>query len=250
MLTAFQTMAYIFIFMIPMSYVNSCLQQSAYGYKARWFLLHAIVNGFVVVLTLPYVFRMLTEHLPVFETATLIPSCLVMSLHLFHSMEFVLNRMDVIHHVIMSLVLLFPLCNAHNTDYVATSNYCLFFLSGLPGGIDYYLMFLVETNQLPSLTEKHYNTYLNTWIRAIGILYGVFLTHQAYLVGRASAGCALAVCIALTWNAQYFSSAVSYGYGYALANIQNEYRHSLPHERRTPQETVCFSDSPIQVISR
>lgn len=100
--------------------------------------------------------------------------------------------------------------------FMGVSNYCLFFLNGLPGGIDYYMMYLVEGNKLDKISEKHYNAYLNTWIRAPGILYGAFYSYQQHLCGNLCLLHAIPVVMILTWNAQYYSSLVSWSYGYHL----------------------------------
>jgi hypothetical protein len=118
----------------------------------------------------------------------------------------------------MLLTLSIPLFNQGNGDFLGVCNYCLFFLCGLPGGLDYYLMYLVERQRLSKLTEKYYNTALNTWIRAPGIIYGAFVSYQAWLTQRASPLIAVPVAVVLLWNAQYYSSYVAYSYGYHRAS--------------------------------
>ncbi len=51
------------------------------------------------------------------------------------------------------------------------SSFALFFLTGLPGAIDYMLLYLVKINKVNSVTEKKIYTYLSTYIREPGCIY-------------------------------------------------------------------------------
>ena len=183
--------------------------------KARWYLIHCITNGLVVVWSFPYVVDMLSTPSPKFdESVSMGPSIVVMSLHLYHCLFYKLNHGDVVHHTVMMLILLIPMILKPEPRFIGFSNYSVFFLCGLPGGIDYYLMYKVETGTLLSLTEKRINVALNTWIRSIGILYGVFYCYRQWLEGLISLTVMLPAAMALTWNAQYYSSEVSQSYGF------------------------------------
>ena len=50
------------------------------------------------------------------------------------------------------------------------SSFALFFLSGLPGAIDYMLLYLVKTNKINSVTEKKIYTFLSAYIIAPGCI--------------------------------------------------------------------------------
>jgi hypothetical protein len=45
-------------------------------------------------------------------------------------------------------------------------NFCLFFICGVPGGIDYAMLVAVKMNMMKPIREKKINVHLNTWIRA------------------------------------------------------------------------------------
>ena len=51
------------------------------------------------------------------------------------------------------------------------TSFSLFFLTGLPGAIDYMLLYLVKTNKINSITEKKIYTFLSAYIRAPGCTY-------------------------------------------------------------------------------
>ena len=44
-----------------------------------------------------------------------------------------------------------------------------FFISGLPGGISYFMLAAVKSGVLSSFTEKRINCSINTWVRGPGI---------------------------------------------------------------------------------
>lgn len=45
------------------------------------------------------------------------------------------------------------------------------FASGFPGGVDYLMLVFVKLKWMEKMTEKKYNTVIQTWIRAPGCLY-------------------------------------------------------------------------------
>jgi len=66
---------------------------------------------------------------------------------------------------------------------------------------------------MEQLEEKRINNKLNTYLRAPGILYGVFYVYRLYINGMVPLAPALAVITTFSWNAQYFSNAVAISYG-------------------------------------
>lgn len=195
--------------------------------KARWFLLHSIVNAIVVCLSFYPTYLLMTVPLhegiielerPGYEPgweSNRCTSLLVFTLHVYHMVMFKFNRMDITHHVVMMGLLSIPLYLGQPLHMLLT-NLCLFFTCGLPGGIDYYLIYLVESDQLPKIKEKQINVWLNTWLRAPGIMFGAFICYQHWLAVNEDPVIHLATCLVLIWNAQYFSSLTSISYGMAL----------------------------------
>ncbi len=95
--------------------------------------------------------------------------CAVYSLHIYHFLWYYkkLRRDDWMHHILM-IGLVLPL-----SDIIPQHNiisHGLFFTTGLPGLIDYSLLFLNRNNIVSRNTEKELNTYLNVWIRAPGCI--------------------------------------------------------------------------------
>ena len=63
------------------------------------------------------------------------------------------------------------------------ANYGTFiiFLTGLPGGINYYLLFLQRNNIIEKKTQKYYNYHLNLWIRQPGCIATALLSILFYI---------------------------------------------------------------------
>ena len=58
------------------------------------------------------------------------------------------------------------------------------FISGLPGGISYFMLGLLKIGAIESMTEKRITANLNCWLRVPGILVSSFIVYQAVLYGR------------------------------------------------------------------
>ena len=99
---------------------------------------------------------------------------IIYSLHIYHVLWYFnkLRKDDWIHHILMIGIVL-PL-----TEMVPQNNiisHGLFFTTGLPGLIDYTLLFLQRNNIINKYFEKRVNTYLNLWIRAPGCIMNTMM---------------------------------------------------------------------------
>ena len=125
----------------------------------------------------------------------------------------------------MSAILLIPYYFPVST----ICNYLLFFLSGLPGGIDYVLLVLTTFDVIDKLQEKKINSFLNAYFRGPFVVVGAYIVYLNYINGRIPANnlVLLFALSGLLWNAQYFTYRVIFNYGY--------------HSRSIPQITIDFS---------
>jgi hypothetical protein len=192
-----------------------------FGYNPnhRWCYIHSLGNLIVTCLTFRGAITMFSSDQTIFNATgfNLSSSVVVMAMHLYHLLMFNISQLSILfHHIIMMMVLIIPFLN--HTNYVLIfTDYSLFFLCGLPGGIDYYMMHWYYTGRLDKLTEKKINTRLNAYIRAPGILYGAFFVYRHYINGGdLSLLYMIIVVITFIWNAQYFSNEVAISYGYNL----------------------------------
>jgi hypothetical protein len=97
-----------------------------------------------------------------------------------------------------------------------TTNYILFFINGLPGGIDYILLTLVKFGKIKKIVEKSINSKLNIWIRSPGIMMGAYIVLTQYIEGVLTIHWLPITfcCMGLYWNAQYFTERVVFNFGY------------------------------------
>lgn len=181
--------------------------------RHRWFKLHVLTNAITTVTSFPDAVGMLSNPLrdPDLNTS-LIPPNMTLALHLYHMLVFNdLAPIDWIHHIVMTAVLL----AAYMCPHPGNTNYMIFFVNGLPGGIDYFLLLLVKYGYLDRLTEKRINSKLNIYIRSPFIIIGAYMIYIQwyYQVIQYSIYSIMLVIAALFWNAQYFTERVVYNWG-------------------------------------
>jgi len=199
--------------------------------KARWFSLHTIVNAIVCILAAEDTLSTLLDPIHACEgpVSTLAIS-LVISLHAYHSVYFTLDAVDILHHIV-SVGILGPLAVLYRPGPFV--NYACFFVSGLPGGIDYAMLALVKHGRMPAMHEKYYNCKINVWMRGPALVIGAFLAYQSTLestlaviagtsvsrdvsAGGGFTGMRIASLITagvLLWNGQFFAERVIVNFG-------------------------------------
>jgi hypothetical protein len=180
--------------------------------KQKWVAIHCLVNAVLTGLTANDAWSHLVEPLNPHGTTGVFPLLLMFLLHVYHALCYPCGPLDYTHHLVMCSLLTVPIYTAQ-PDFIAYTNYVTFFICGLPGGIDYALMYLVYTDRLAAQTEKRINSWLNMYLRAPGILSAAFLAWIRWTAGDLSTAYALPTVVILGWNAQYFSRAVCISYG-------------------------------------
>ena len=148
--------------------------------QGKYYLIHSLNNMIIVYLTLPSLIYTYTNFLTFYEFKSDINSViLTYSLHLYHIIIYFkkLRFDDWLHHILMCGIAL-PLSIFSNGGSLL--GHSLFFLTGLPGGIDYFLIFLNRNNLLKRITEKRINSFLNLWLRCPGCIAHSTITILAY----------------------------------------------------------------------
>jgi len=137
----------------------------------RWFFLHSIINFIVVYYAYEDVCQCVLNSIECYKIPWNYNSIKVYNysllLHVYHCLFFKLKKEDYLHHFLMVLI-----CGIF--CYILKSiisSFALFFLSGLPGAIDYMLLYFVKINKINSITEKKIYTFLSAYIRAPGCTY-------------------------------------------------------------------------------
>lgn len=187
--------------------------------QGKYYLIHFLNNMYLVYLTFNDVlytyfnFENFINYPPNYESATL-----TFALHFYHIICYYpkLRFDDWLHHILMIFVAL-PL--AISTNGGSLLGHSLFYLTGLPGGIDYLLLFLVRNGFIKSITEKTINNYINLWLRAPGCISHSILTFVGYnmykytvLTSWYDCFCCLTTAGIIYWNGIYFMNQVVVNY--------------------------------------
>ena len=204
--------------------------------KRRWYLVHAIANTVIVWTVFPDFLNILLDPFSAITTEfNTLPLAIAISLHLFHiitSRKF-MDMVDWLHHLISCLFVGLVSLVFLKSPLI---NYKMFFLCGLPGGIDYYLLALGKYGVVDRMTEKRINLYLNMWIRMPGILYGCFTAYICYLYQQHNYNILVYILVVFLnmYNSIYFAGKVTMNYGARLMldDIQqkNKEKINVPKE--------------------
>jgi hypothetical protein len=138
--------------------------------NTSYFLFHSIFNALIVYHTIAdTIFCFMHPLYSMSRPYSILPILWLAGFHLSHIILDFRHMVvvDWLHH----LLSVFVLCGL-NVMYTIgpLSSMSCFFASGLPGGLDYFCLFLVKTKRIDSLTEKYINRYLNMWCRVPGLL--------------------------------------------------------------------------------
>jgi len=197
-------------------YLSNYFLEKILNEQEIWYLLHVMCNTAVVYFCYEDLQVCLLDPFESFNKIYFSSSALgiTLGLHLFHIVKYFkkLTFLDWVHHllsnVFMTIIGVYyfrlPIWNCGN-----------FFMCGLPGGIDYFLLFLYKLNKIKKITEKKYNVYLNMWVRVPGILYTSSLIHIGFITNKIDVNPILILIIQLSvlWNALYFAQRVAINYG-------------------------------------
>jgi hypothetical protein len=182
-----------------------------------YYALHALHNAIIVYLTAGDVWTTLTEFSSIQRTPVNFDALqLVFALHVYHiAMYYEKFRIDDwLHHGLMIGVAL-PLGGIMPSGSLL--GYSLFFTTGLPGGIDYGLLFLQRNGYVSKTFQKKVNSQLAVWIRSPGcISMATFTIAQlTSQVNPPSVYVAASIVEAVLnyWNGQYFMEQVVYNAG-------------------------------------
>jgi hypothetical protein len=147
--------------------------------KAQYFALHAVVNFAMVCVTLPDVIAVLSgDPRGVFQgpMQSMMSNSLLFALHLYHMLTFKVTSEDVFHHVLFSFIVA-PFVAANKLHFGRATSFDVFFLSGLPGGIDYVLLVLHYHGFVSRKTEKSWFATVNVWLRGPGLIAFGFIAY-------------------------------------------------------------------------
>merc|ERR1711991_767930 len=140
----------------------------ARGKKARWFFIHAICNAVIVAVAfLPAlafikdpVAGISTNVIPFDRSATVIAV-----LHAYHLLFFKCSAADWFHHIAFVAVGT-TIQFFYRSEYGSLSAFYHIIVSGAPGGVDYFILGLVDMGWVSKKKRIEIAVEINTWIRA------------------------------------------------------------------------------------
>ena len=199
------------------------------GVQGVYYAIHAFHNACIVYCSFHEVVQTLTDFNSIHDAP---PNFRVLelcfALHFYHiALYFQKLRFDDwLHHGLMIGVAL-PIGGLIPSGSLL--GYSLFFLTGLPGGIDYAGLFLVRNGWMTKRFQKYMNMNLATWIRSPGCVSvatyilattSVHATPWYYALG------AYVVAGLNFWNGQYFLQQVVYDAG--VQGVANDHSSNPP----------------------
>lgn len=211
-MNAVYTIAWISLY--TLAFINLDRAVHARQFSHPYYLIHALHNAAIVALTADDVLTTFTNFHSLHNYGINIHALrLCFALHIYHVIcywrQFRVD--DWLHHVLMISVAL-PIGGLLPSTTLL--GFSLFFTTGLPGGIDYALLFCVRNGWIARRTEKVANKFLNTWIRSPGCVAQATLT-IAYMFsshGEQSGGIlwylGFIPAILNYWNGQYFMAQI------------------------------------------
>jgi len=177
-----------------------------------YYLLHAIHNIVIIGLTYGEVIKTIVDfnNIENFEKNRLALE-FVFALHFYHIAIYwrKFRYDDWLHHILMIGIAL-PI--GGYVDSKSLLGFSLFFTTGLPGGKDYIMLFLVRNGIMTKEKEKDINSFINVWVRSPGCVAQATLTFvlvfgymEIYSIDWVMG---ILVGILNYWNGQYFMRQV------------------------------------------
>jgi hypothetical protein len=147
-------------------------------FTTSYFILHFIVNFIITCICIPYFLTLFkdpngidSEYREYMYIQYTFP--ILNALHSYHLYNCYSNIKydEVIHHIITYVFWILNIHLNHPIYYVG-----LIWLSGVPGGITYLMLYLQKFQKVTILQEKYYSMMINFWIRCPGcIIYSTLL---------------------------------------------------------------------------
>ena len=177
-------------------------------YEKPYYAVHALHNALIVYATGSDLVHTFTDLYNLQTYATnwfAIQLCF--ALHLYHCALYWKSFRfdDWLRHGLMIGVALPIGCIPEAHTFTGMS---LFFTTGLPGGIDYALLFAVRNGWVNRHTEKRINAFLNVWIRSPGCMAMAALSIACNLSQPSVYCITLLPSLLNYWNGQYFMQQV------------------------------------------
>jgi hypothetical protein len=197
--------------------------------KRRWFMLHALGNGVVVVFSWHGTMASFGDPLHsmdsrVFQDSNALvgptsklPMSMITALHVYHIARFSVSHADQFHHCLfVPIIGLF----GHVMAWGALRQFLAFFICGLPGAIDYVQLSCSTSEDARARQRRKFTTMmLNLCLRAPFLCFEACLHYVAFIHGTTTVHPLANATIAglVMVNAMYYTyTSVR---SYALASV-------------------------------
>ena len=184
----------------------------AYHTKARYFSLHGLWNIIITIMIIPDIYKTAIDPLNALTSGNDFnrwPIIMVAVLHFWHCVAYgKLNGDDYFHHILFAV----SLCMMNFIwDWGYSTNFFIFFICGLPGGLDYLMLSAVKHDYIHKLSEKKINRILNMWCRGPGCIASACIIWINWMSGNTShipISMKLFAILLSIFNGQYYSQRV------------------------------------------
>lgn len=190
--------------------------------NSRWFFIHFFINSIVTYYNfndLKYCLNNINEcTIEHCSENSFFATQLVILSHFYHMVIFFkhLKYDDWQHHLLMCVF------NGGVFYYqqLKIQSVTAYFCSGLPGMIDYFLLYLVKINYLDKKIEKDIYLFLTTYIRSPGCVLTTLLSIPYFLRDQIFFDFVLSFLsiFLVFWNGQYYMKKTCIDYGKKYKN--------------------------------
>jgi len=209
--------------------------------KARWFALHSVTNWCIVFFSLQDCLSVIQSPVcaMVMPLNSFVPSYFAFSLHAYHFLAYTgLRGEDIVHHLLFVAPLgyvNFQMC------FGPIVNILLFFMTGLPGAIDYWLLALLKLGKFDRLEEKRINANINVWLRSPGLVCVSTIIFSCIMHDKLHIHKAVAICcMILTFgNGVYYGNQVAKNYEVEKGRTNNA-TPAVPARNMTGSKEEAF----------
>jgi hypothetical protein len=225
--------------------------------KARWFALHGFANSLVVITAFNGMITALRDPLYSLDSrvyrdnsllgnASTWPVYIINSLHVYHLLFFEVKGHELFHHLVFIPVIGFI---GQFYEWGAALGFMAFFISGLPGAIDYLLLVLVKYGKIEPITQKRVCAALNVYVRGPFIIISAHTIYLAILYGNLTVpywACISILVIAL-FNSLYYTkqSVANWAVSSVIASFVDMTGVDMPKWKETASRITAKTQSSV-----
>jgi hypothetical protein len=158
-----------FVFTASLYFLDTVLRKITKNPKSTWFFLHSYGNAIITTYCIYHIFPIIKNPIQIIETNEEIydTTLFILILHIYHLIFFNSNKEDLFHHIsFVFFGTFFKLLI--NTGTIICFYH--FFICGLPGCIDYFILGLNKLNMISREKRLTLANEINIWVRSPGLI--------------------------------------------------------------------------------